>query len=125
MLVRDFSTNCYQYENFEIWDVESMDAFFKGNSVLAAVFKDEYNIPLEEFKSRRSEIEDTDMKIMENLLDRIGDKHFYIFTLHDENHLDLVKMQTMKMMNFGVDIELIQNDHVYIIIMDKQIAESN
>lgn len=59
------------------------------------------------------------MGIMTNILDHIGDKHFFLFTLYDKNHLELIKMQQMKVMNFGVNIESILADHVYILVMDK------
>ena len=123
MIVHNFSENCFKYENFEVWDVENMDAFFQGNSILATIFKTDYKISVEEFNERRHEIEETNMQIMEKLLDQVGDKHFFIFTLHNENHLDLVKMQKLNVMNFGTDIEAIQPDHVYIMIMDKKLSE--
>ena len=49
----------------------------------------------------------------------IGDKHFVLFTLHDKNHLELIQMQNSRVMNFGIDIESISPNHVYILIMDK------
>ena len=101
-------------------DTESLDAFFKGNEILAAIFKDSYNIPSEEFVERRKEIPDSDFDIMKNLLDLVDDKSFFLFTLHDENHLELVGMQKMNVMYFGVDIENIKNDHAYAMIMDKK-----
>ena len=120
MLVTNFKDNCLQYESFEVWDVENMDAFFKGNKILNEVFKNTYKIPIEEFNNRRVEIPDTNMQIIEKLLDQIGNKHFFIFTYHDDNHEELVQMQNQKIMNFGVNIEEIEKDHVYILIMDKK-----
>lgn len=125
MLVDDFSEMCRLYENFEVWDIENMDAFFKGNSVLTTIFEDKYNIPFSEFASRRAEIDQTNMEIIESVLVYVGDKSFYIFTHHDKNHLELIKMQEQKIMNFGVDISNIKNDHVYVIIMDKKLSEAH
>ena len=45
---------------------------------------------------------------------------FFIFTLHNENHLELVKMQQLKIMNFGVNIGEVKGDCVYVVIMDKK-----
>ena len=45
---------------------------------------------------------------------------FFIFTLHNANHLELVKMQQLKIMNFGVNIEEVKGDCVYVVIMDKK-----
>ncbi|MDP6908110.1 MAG: hypothetical protein QF371_01330 [Flavobacteriales bacterium] len=120
MLVKNFKENCSQYDNFMVWDVENMDAFFTGNAVLAEIFKAEYKMPVEEFNDRRSEISETNMDIMENLLELIGDKHFFIFTYHDDNHWEIVQLQVQKIMDFGLDIEAIEKDHVYILIMDKR-----
>jgi len=96
-----------------------MDAFFEGNSVLSEIFQNNYNIPVSEFNDRRLEIEVSNMDIMKNLLEQIGDKHFLIFTYHDDNHWELVQLQKQRIMNFGVDIENIADDHVFILMMDK------
>ena len=120
MLVNNFKDSCSQYDNFAIWDIENMDAFFDGNSVLAEVFTNSYKMPVEEFNERRTEIKQTNMEVMENLLDQIGDKHFLIFTYHSDNHWELVQMQTQKVMSFNMDIEKIDKSHVFILIMDKK-----
>jgi len=120
MLASEFSEMCYQYEGFQVWEIENIDAFFKGNEVLATIFKDYYQIPFDEFKQRRSEIQDTDYQMITKLLGKVDDKYFFIFTLHDENHMELIKMQRMKVMNFGINIEEIRNDRVYVMIMDKR-----
>ena len=50
----------------------------------------------------------------------VDNKSFFIFTLHNENHLELVKMQQLKIMNFGVNIEEVKGNCVYVVIMDKK-----
>lgn len=125
MLANEFNETCFQYENFMVWDIENMDAFFKGNEILTNIFEDCYKIPFKEYKERRSEIQETDLQMMQKLLNFVGDKYFYIFTLHDENHLELVKMQRSKVMNFGIDIESIKNSRVYVMIMDKKTESLN
>ena len=119
MIATEFRETCKQYNNFAIWDVESMDAFFEGNSVLAEIFQNNYNMPVSEFNERRSEIEVSSMDIMKNLLEQVGDKHFLIFTFHDDNHWELVQLQKQRIINFGIDIENIADDHVFILMMDK------
>ena len=79
-------------------------------------------MPLSEFNERRSEIEISNMDIMKGLLNQVGDKYFLIFTFHDDNHWELVKLQKQKVMNFGVDIENITDNHVYILMMDKRVG---
>ena len=125
MLANEFSETCFQYENFMVWDIENMDAFFKGNEVLKTIFEDCYKIPFKDFKERRKEIQETDLQMMTKLLNYVDDKHFFIFTIHDENHLELVKMQRMKVMDFGLNIEDIRKDRVYVMIMDKKTASFN
>ncbi len=120
MLVTEFSDTCFQYTNFEVWEIENLDAFFKGSAILPRIFFDFYKIPFAELKSRREEIADTDFQIIMKLLSQVDDKHFLLFTLHDENHLELVKMQSRKIMDFGINIEQIRNDRVYVMLMDKK-----
>ncbi|MBV6484166.1 MAG: hypothetical protein KFKLKKLM_00656 [Flavobacteriales bacterium] len=122
MLANEFSETCFQYENFMVWEIENMDAFFKGNEVLKTIFEDCYKIPFKDFKERRKEIQETDLQMMTKLLNYVDDKHFFIFTIHDENHLELVKMQRTKIMDFGLNIEDIRKDRVYVMIMDKKTA---
>ena len=119
MLVNNFSESCAQYENFQIWDIENMNDFLNGNKVLEEIFKIDYKMPVTEFVERRAEIEQSDMEIMKNLLDQVGDKHFYIFTHYDPNHQVLIHMQDTKVMNFGIDIKEVSPEHVYVVIMDK------
>ncbi len=119
MIVKGFSQNCKDYENYAVWDIENMDSFFDGSDVLSEIFENDYKFPRAEYKARREEIADTDIEVMSKLLDQIGDKHFFIFTLHDDNHMELIRMQETGVMNFGMDIKNIHGDHVYIIMMDK------
>ena len=120
MLVNEFSSTCRLYEGFQVWEIENITAFLNGNGVLATIFQDHYNIPVKEIEEKRSDIVESDFDIITKLLSLVNDKSFFIFTLHDKNHLDLVGMQRMKVMNFGIDIEKIRDDCVYAIIMDKR-----
>ena len=120
MLVNEFSESCQLYTGFQIWEIESINAFFAGNQVLATIFNDHYGMPISDLDEKRAEIEGTDLDIMTTMLQLVDDKSFFIFTLHEKNHLELVKMQKMKIMNFGVDIEDIKGDRVYVVIMDKK-----
>lgn len=119
MIVKNFQTTCNQYKNFQIWDVPTMDDFMSDNPVLNEIFENDYAMSYAESRENRIEIKDSDLTIMNNLLDQIGDKHFYIFTWHDDNHSEMVQMQNLKIMNWGIDINDIEKDHVYIVMMDK------
>lgn len=119
MIVQDFKNTVGQYEHFEIWDIENIDAFFNGNGVIKEIFGKEYKIPFHQFHERRLEIKETNLDMITSILDQIGDKHFYIFTKGDPNHNELITMQETKIMNFGINIANIDLSHVYIVIMDK------
>ncbi|CAG0958893.1 hypothetical protein FLAV_00589 [Flavobacteriales bacterium] len=123
MLVTEFSETCFQYSHFEVWQIDNLDAFFKGNTILEKIFEDYYKMPLVDLKTKRSDIQDTDIMIITKLLAQVDDKHFFIFTLHDENHLELIKMQKLNIMNFGLDIEKISPDKVFVMLMDKKMQE--
>ncbi|GAB1445005.1 hypothetical protein MASR2M41_06580 [Flammeovirgaceae bacterium] len=120
MIVHEFISSCQLYEGFEVWEIENLTAFLKGNEVLATIFQDDYNVSIEEIGEKRSGIAESDYEIINKLLGLVDDKYFFIFTLHDRNHLDLIGMQHMKIMDFGIDIEKIREDCVYAIIMDKR-----
>ncbi|MBX2942831.1 MAG: hypothetical protein KF860_10825 [Cyclobacteriaceae bacterium] len=120
MIVLEFISSCQLYEGFEVWEIENLTAFLKGNEVLATIFQDDYNVSIEEIGEKRSGIAESDYEIINKLLGLVDDKYFFIFTLHDRNHLDLIGMQHMKIMDFGIDIEKIREDCVYAIIMDKR-----
>lgn len=119
MIVKNFQETCKEYKDFKIWDVSDMDDFMSDNPVLNEIFLNDYKMTYEEAKLDRQAIISTDLKIMNDLLDQIGDKHFFIFTWHDDNHSELVQMQNLNIMNWGIDINDIQQDHVYIVMMDK------
>lgn len=125
MIEKDFRTNCQDYDGFQVWEVENLNAFFEGNKVLSTIFEDEYKMSLAELTEKRKDIEETDIEIIKRLLDLVGDKSFYIFTLHDQNHLELVGMQETKQMDFGLDIAKIKGDTVYVMIMDKKETKMN
>ncbi len=118
MLVSEFGKTSQQYTGFQVWEVESLPAFFDGSEVLGDIFQDQYHMPAQELNQRRNEIEGTDLDIMTNLLKRVDNKSFFVFTLNDVNHLELVVMQKNKAMNFGIDIQNIRNDCVYVMMMD-------
>ncbi|TNE74571.1 hypothetical protein EP331_01355 [bacterium] len=124
MIAIDFTETCSTYENFEIWEVDSIESFFKGNQILETIFTDFYKISVEDLFENRIQVQETDYQIILKLLKEVSDKTFFVFTLHDKNHFELIGLQKMKVMNFGIDIEKIKHNHIYIMIMDKQSSRS-
>jgi len=119
MIVKEFKDSCSQYKNFQIWEVPTMDDFMLDNPVLNEIFFTDYKISYLDAKNFPERITDSNLQIMDRLLSQVGDKHFYIFTWHDDNHSELVQMQNLKIMNWGIDINEIKKDRVYIIMMDQ------
>ena len=120
MLASEFSETCQLYSDFEIWEIKNIYSFFEGNQILATILNDHYGVTVDELIEERSNVKDTDLEIITKLLSLIGDKTFFIFTLHDKNHLELVKMQELKIMNFGLDINNVKADCVYVVLMNKK-----
>lgn len=120
MLVENFKSTCGQYENFQIWDLETLNDFFKGNQVIPEIFENEFKVKLNDFKAERQLLAYSDIEIIERILNLVADKHFFTFTFHSKNHTELIFMQEQKIMNFGIDIKTINPAHAFIIIMDKK-----
>lgn len=119
MLVQDFKNNAYQFTNFEVWEINNLEDFFKGNQVLKEIFEKEYRIPLANLKARRNEVPETDSGLMAAVLDMVADKYFFLFTFFDKSHQELIFMQESGIMNFGMNIGNLDDNKVYVIIMDK------
>lgn len=120
MLVTNISENVINYENFEIWDIDSFQSFLEGNSIIKEIATKEFKVTGEKKELLTEQKVTENIAIIEDVLDLINDKHFYIFLMHDPNHLELVGMQRTSSMDFGVDITLLNPEHVYIMIMDKR-----
>lgn len=119
MIVENIKSNISQYKNFEIWDIENVDAFFSGNAVIKEIFEKEYKMRIHDFQNKRESIPETDLGLITSILDQIGDKHFFVFVLGNQNHTELIDLQESRVMNFGVDITQLNPTHYYILIMDK------
>lgn len=119
MLVQDFKNTAYQFTNFEVWEISDLEDFFKGNQVLKEIFEKEYRIPLANLKTRRNEVPETDPGLMAAVLDMVADKYFFPFIFLDSSHQELIYMQEAGIMNFGMNIGNLDENKVYVIIMDK------
>lgn len=120
MLVEELKKNAFRYENFELWQIDDLNAFFRGNGILKEIFVKEYKMTLESLSSRRSEIPETDAGLMAAILDMVADKYFFVFTNTDANHKQLIEMQEESIMNFDLDISELPVEKVYAMIMDKR-----
>lgn len=120
MLITHFAENAINYENFEIWDIDSFESFFKGNPIIKEIATKEFKVVGEKKEQLHKQGVTENIALVEDVLDLINDKHFFVFTLHDPNHLELVGMQKTNTMNFGIDISNIDPNHIYIVVMDKR-----
>jgi len=57
--------------------------------------------------------------VVSKVLDYFGDKTFFIFENNNKHHNDLKQMQDKKIINFGIDIYVLNPTHIYALMMDK------
>lgn len=119
MIVNKITEQYLMYENMEIWEVKSLDEFFKAHESLKEIFEKEYGFKYEERNDSLRNFQDSDIMVITKLLDHFGDKFFVIFSNNDKAHSDLKYLQDKKIINFGMDIHVINPNRIYILEMDK------
>lgn len=119
MLVGKFREHASEYKNFEIWDVSGFEDFLNGNATIREIASKEFKITGAEKDNRTNKPVVKSIGLIRDILDLVNDKYFLVFEKNDEIHSELKAMQSMRSMNFGVDIGNIDETHVYIMIMDK------
>lgn len=118
MTITDFSDNYLMYENMSIWEIKSLDEFFKAHEQLVEIFEKEYGFSFDKLNTRE-DFEDSEIRVVSKLLDHFGDKHFFVFSNNDKHHNDLKLLQDKKIINFGIDIHVIHPKNIYVLEMDK------
>ena len=102
-----------------IWEISSLDDFFKANEALPEIFEKEYGFPYSQWNDTDKKIPDGDVVVVSKLLDYFQDKFFFIFANGDLHHQYLKALQDNKVINFGVDIHVIHPSKIFILEMDK------
>ena len=118
MTITDFSDNYLMYENMSIWELKSLEEFFKAHENLLEIFEKEYGFPFDKLKEREN-FTDSEIMIVSKLLDHFGDKQFFVFSNNDKHHNDLKGLQDKIFLNFGMDIHVIHPTRIYVLEMDK------
>ncbi|MCO5237699.1 MAG: hypothetical protein M9933_15680 [Chitinophagaceae bacterium] len=118
MIVSNFTDNYLMYENMSIWEIKSIRDFFKAQESLAEIFEVEYGFPYGELH-KQTDFRDTDIMIISKLLDHFGDKQFFVFSYNDPHHNELKNLQDRKIINFGMDIHVLNPQRIYVLEMDK------
>ena len=119
MIVTDFENKYLMYDNFEIWEISSLEEFFKSHQMMFEIFEKEYGIPFQERDNSDVKIADTDIVIVSKLLDYFEDKQFFVFSNNDLGHQGLKNLQDKKIINFGMDIYVLNPNKIYVLEMDK------
>lgn len=119
MTITDFNENYRMYENMSIWEIKSLNEFFKAHENLLEIFEKEYGFPFDKINEQGSNFSDSEIMIVSKLLDHFGDKHFYIFSDKDKHHTELKTLQDKNIINFGIDIHVIHPTRIYVLEMDK------
>lgn len=107
------------YENMSIWEIKSLDEFFKAHENLLEIFEKEYGFPFNKIKENEATFKDSEIMVVSKLLDHFGDKHFFIFSYNDKHHNGLKVLQDKKIINFGMDIHVINPSRIYVLEVDK------
>lgn len=119
MVINDFKEKYIMYENMAIWEIAGLDEFFKSHEMLYEIFEKEYGFKYEDRNKGDRKFDDTVLSIANRLLEYFGDKYFFIFTNGDKHHSDLKELQDKKIINFGIDVHVINPQRIYVLEMDK------
>jgi hypothetical protein len=119
MIITDFNDNYLMYEKMAIWEVSSLENFFKSHEMLGEIFEKEYGFSYAERNEPGKQLNDTEVTIISKLLDYFGDKYFFIFSYNDKHHNGLKELQDKKIINFGIDVHVINPNRTYVLEMDK------
>jgi len=119
MTITDFNSNYFMYENMSIWEIKSLSDFFKAHENLLEIFEKEYNFPFDKLSEHSENFKDSDIVVVSKLLDYFDKKHFFVFSYNDKHHNDLKSLQDKKLINFGVDIHVVNPERIYVLEMDK------
>lgn len=119
MTIADFESKYLMYENMAIWEVKSLDHFFEDDEILQKIFQEEYKFPYSELEKHKLSFSDTPLMVVSRLLDYFGDKYFFVFESNNEHHNQLKRLQDKKIINFGMDIYVLNPERVYVLMLDK------
>lgn len=119
MIVADFKTNFHMYENMAIWEIAKITDFFKAHEMLKEIFEKEYKFSFDNRHDPANNFTDSDIEVVNKLLDHFGDKHFMVFSNNDPTHSLLKEFQDKKIINFGMDIYVLNPTKIYVLEMDK------
>jgi len=119
MTITDYDKNYKMFENMAIWEVKSLDHFFEDDAILTKIFEEEYKFPYAEFNDKKETFTDTPLMVVSKVLDYFGDKYFFVFENNNKHHNDLKTLQDKKIVNFGMDIHVLNPTRIYVLMMDK------
>lgn len=119
MTITDYGKNYLKYDNMSIWEIKSLDELFKAHESMLDIFEKEYGFPFSKIKESRDSLTDSDIVVVSKLLDHFGDKQFFVFSYNDPHHNELKSLQDKKVINFGIDIHVINPSRIYVLEMDK------
>lgn len=119
MTISDFDVKYKQFENMAIWEIQSLDHFFEDDEMLTKIFEEEYGFPYSELALHKDTFADTPLMVVSRLLDYFGDKYFFVFENNNPHHAILKNLQDQKIINFGIDIHVVNPNRIYALMMDK------
>lgn len=119
MTISEFESKYLMYENMAIWEIKSLDHFFEDDEMLQKIFLEEYKFPYSELDQHKDSFTDTPIMVVSRLLDYFGDKYFFVFENNNAHHDELKRLQDQKIINFGMDIYVLNPERIYVLMLDK------
>ena len=119
MIITDFNEKYNLFENMAIWEVPSLDNFFTSHVMMYEIFEKEYGFTYPNRFMPENKFSESDISVVTKLLDYFGDKHFFVFSNKDSNHSILKGLQDKKIINFGMDINVLHPNKIYVLELDK------
>lgn len=119
MIAVDFENKYLMYDNYAIWEITSLEEFFKSHEMMFEIFEKEYGVSFNERNNPDVKIADSDIVVVSKLLDYFEAKQFFVFSNNDPNHQGLKNLQDKKIISFGMDIYVLNPKKIYVLEMDK------
>ncbi len=76
MVITDFKDKYKMYDKMEIWEISSLDDFFKAHNMLYEIFEKEYGLSFEKRNEPDKKFNDSNVAVITKLLNYFGESIF-------------------------------------------------
>ncbi|MCX6297313.1 MAG: hypothetical protein NTX97_14885 [Bacteroidetes bacterium] len=120
MIVSNLKTDFHLYENMAIWEIENLESFLNAHGLLKEIFVREYRMLFERRFNAENSFTDSDIIVVGKLLNHFADKYFVVFENSDPNYFLLKEFQEKAILDFGRDMNVLDQTKIYVLEMDKK-----